>query len=105
MSGAGEAPVPYRVVYSGRVRTDLRALMDRALALNRGRAVADAVKAIDTRLRIYPQFGQPLRELATEEETLWVGTVPPLVVHYVIDDERRLVFVVHPFKPLPGLGL
>jgi hypothetical protein len=105
MSTAGKDPVRYRVVYSEHVRVGLKELLARAAARNLGRAIADAVKEIDARLRIYPQFGQPLRDLQTVGETVWIGTVGPLVVQYVIDDERRLVFVVAPFKPLPRLGL
>ena len=70
-----------------------------------GREALNAVKTIDQRLRIYPQFGQPLRDLETPGETLWVATVWPLVARYVIDEDRRVAFVVTTFKPLPNLGL
>jgi hypothetical protein len=53
---------------------------------------------------VYPQFGEPLRDLITLGETLWAGTVPPFVAHYVIDEARRLVFVVRPFMLLPKPG-
>jgi hypothetical protein len=105
MSAAGEGPVRYRVVYSGHVRAGLRELLGRAAARGLDRTIAEAVREIDARLRVYPQFGQPLRDLKTVGKTVWVGAVEPLVVQYVIDDERRLVFVVAPFKTLPGLGL
>jgi hypothetical protein len=105
MSPAGEGPVPYQLVYSERVRNALRELLERARAQGIGRRVLDAVKAIDALLRLYPQFGQPLRDLEISGETLWIGTVAPVVARYVIDEERRLVFVVVPFKVLPGLGL
>lgn len=105
MSAAGGEQTHYRVVYSGHVRTQLQALLARADALGLRPAIAAAVREIDARLRIYPQFGQPLRDLAAEGETLWLGAVSPLVAEYVIDDPRRLVFVVKPFRPLPRLGL
>jgi hypothetical protein len=105
MSAPGESPAHYRVVYSGQVRTGLKELLARADALKVRPAIAAAVREIDARLGVYPQFGQPLRDLATKGETLWVGAFGPLVVHYVIDEPRRLVFVVIPFKPLPRLGL
>lgn len=105
MNPAGEQPVTYRVIYSERVRQELRALLERAQARGIGRPVLDAVKGIDARLRVYPQFGQPLRDLATAGETLWIGVVEPVVVRYVVDEERRLVFVVVPLKVLSGFGL
>jgi len=97
--------VPYRVVYSERVRTDLRELLTRAVACGLGQQALTALREIDTRLRVDPQFGEPLRDLKTEGETLWIGTIPPMVVQYVIDEERRSVFVVVPLKPLPESGL
>jgi hypothetical protein len=105
MSPAGEESTHYRVVYSGYVRDQLKALLARASAINLRQEVAGAVRDIDARLRVYPQFGQPLQDLKTEGETAWVGVVEPLVVRYVIDEPRRLVFVLVPFQPLSRLGL
>jgi len=67
--------------------------------------LAAAIQALDHRLRVYPQFGQPLRDLTVEPAQLWIATVPPLVVKYLLDEERRLVMVVQPITPLPGSGL
>jgi hypothetical protein len=64
-----------------------------------------ALKAIDHRLSVYPQFGEPLRDLKMRGETLWIGTIEPLVVQYIIDEPNRLVFVVVPLKILPGFEL
>jgi len=94
-------PVPYRVIYSERVRTGIRELLAQLAAQGSGRQALDALHQLDARLRVYPQFGEPLRDLKTPGETLWAGTVPPFVVNYAIDEERRLVFVVRPFKLLP----
>ncbi len=105
MSAAGEGPAHYRVVYSGQVRAHLQALLARAEALGLRPMIAAAVRDTDARLRVYPQFGQPLRDLATAGEALWIGAVGPLVVKYVIDEPRRLVFVVQQFQPLSRLGL
>jgi len=105
VSAPHDPPVPYRVIYSDRVRSQLQDLINRAGQVGLGRQVLDAVKLIDQRLRIYPQFGQTLCDLLTPGETLWVAAVWPLLARYVIDEERRLVFVVAPFKPLPNLGL
>jgi hypothetical protein len=72
--------VPYRVVYSERVRTELRALVRRAIDAGYGRAVLDALRELDARLRIYPQFGERRRDLAMTGQSLWEATFPPLFV-------------------------
>ena len=97
-------PVPYRVAYSGRVRAELSRLGARAKATGLAAPFIAAVKEIDHRLRIYPQFGQPLCDLKLEPAQLWIGVVPPLVVRYSLDEERRLVMVAFPFLPLPRSG-
>jgi hypothetical protein len=93
------------VVYSGRVRKAVRSLVARAKARGRGRQVLDALRELDRRLHLYPQFGEPLIDLTHEPGQLWVGTIQPLVVRYAIYDDRRLVLVVHPILSLPGSGL
>lgn len=105
MSDPTEGPAAYRVIYSERVRLELKELLTRARALGFEQSVRAAAAEIDARLHIYPQFGEPLRDLVTQPQTLWHGTVPPLVVEYVLDETRRLVAVGVPFRPLPGCGL
>lgn len=105
MNDPTSSPPPYRVTYSGRVRDALRELVTRAHGLGLGPQVRAAVLEIDHRLRIYPQFGQPLRDLNVEQAMLWIGVVPPLVAQYVIDEAGRQVMVVLPIVPLPDSGL
>lgn len=105
MSPPNEPPIPYRVVYSELVRRELIGLLRRAMASGLGRQTVQAVQDADARLRIYPQFGEPLYDLAMEEATIWLGTVPPLVIQYMIDEQRRLVFVVQPMRLLPHSGI
>jgi hypothetical protein len=90
------ALIPYKVIYSGRVK--------RAATFGRSRDVLDALRDIDHRLRIYPQFGEPLRDLSVKPLQLWIGTIGPLVVQYILDEDQRQVFVVRPFKTLRGLS-
>ncbi|MBI1915929.1 MAG: hypothetical protein HYS12_14520 [Planctomycetes bacterium] len=105
MSAPEPSPVPYRVVYSGLVRNSLRNLVVRAAARSRSSEVLAAAREIDRRLKIYPQFGETLRDLHTVGETVWHAAVPPLHVFYIIDDPNRAVFVVEPFEFLPHSGL
>ncbi len=104
MSEPSASPVPYRVVYSEHVRNELKDLLTRAKESSRERPALDAAKEIDRRLHIYPQFGEPRRDLESLGVTIWSGTVPSLVVEYVIDERERVVFVAIPFKALPHSG-
>lgn len=96
---------PYRVFDSGRVRDELERLVAQARTRGLAPHVLAAVKEIDRRFRVYPQFGQPLRDLNQRPLCLWLGCVPPLSVHYVLDEERRQVSVAVPLTPLPRSGL
>ena len=104
MSQPSDDPVPYRVVYSGQVRDGIKALVARAKTAGLGQETLRAVKQIDRLLHLYPQFGEPLRDLKAIGHTEMIGTVQPLFVRYVIDEARRTVFVVHPIEPLPHVG-
>lgn len=100
MTEASGSAVPYRVVYSELVRNELKGLLTEAKSHGLGLQALEAIKTIDYRLRVYPQFGEPLRDLTTLGVTLWIGSVPPLVVKYVIDEDARSVFVVVPLQLL-----
>jgi hypothetical protein len=82
-------PVPYRVSYSGSVRDELRKLVARALERGLGPQMLAAMKELDRRLRIYPQFGDPVRDSKLQLARVWIGVVPPLVAQYVLDDLTR----------------
>jgi hypothetical protein len=104
VNGTENELVPYRVVYSERVRVELRALVERAIGAGQGRNVLDSLKELDARLRIYPQFGERRRDLAMTGQSQWAATFPPLFVEYVIDESNRAVYVVIPIKVLPHAG-
>jgi len=104
MTDLPTTPIPYRVSYTEQVRQALRPLVARARERGLSQQVLDALKEIDRRLRIYPQFGQPLRDLKLEGTQLWIGVVPPLVVHYVLNEEMRLVMVAVPIVSLRRSG-
>jgi hypothetical protein len=104
VSEPSDSPVPYRVVYSEWARNELKKLTARARERGFGAEVLAALKKMDGLLRMYPQFGQPLRDLKVEPALLCVGVVPPLVVRYTLDEQRRLVTVVSPISTLPQSG-
>ncbi len=94
----------YRVSYSGRVRDSLLALVARARSAGLAVPILKAILDLDRRLQVYPQFGEPLRDLSLEGAQLWIGTISPLVIRYVIDEVHRQVLVVAPPQLLPRCG-
>jgi hypothetical protein len=68
-------------------------------------ALLASLRELDRRLRIYPQFGQPLWDLSVRPTRLWIGVVPPLVLHYILDEDQRRVMVIRPPIPLPHTGI
>lgn len=95
----------YEVSYSRRVTEAVRELVARNPA--HARSILSSVRQIHDRFRVYPQFGQPLRDLEPPGAQLWIAVVAPLVVLYVLieTDTTRHVTVVRPFFCLPNSGL
>ncbi len=50
----GPSPAPYRVIYSERVRSELKRLLERAAACAAGDQVLHAAREINARLQVYP---------------------------------------------------
>lgn len=105
MSSPALGPVPYAVSYSEHVRQELRGLVARARERGLVDGVLAALRDLDARLRVYPQFGEPLRDLRHVPLQLWIGCVAPLVVRYVLDESARVVMVVEPIRPFSRKGL
>jgi hypothetical protein len=81
------------VVYVEAVREVLRKF---AAVARKGGTILEAIAAVrelDHRLHIYPQFGDPISDLTHEPGQVCLGTIPPLVARYAIYEERRLVIV------------
>jgi hypothetical protein len=101
VSESPASPIPYRVSYSEVVRQKLSAFADEALERGLGQEYLAGLKEFDRRLRIYPQFGDPLSDLNLKPAQLCIGVVWPVVLRYSLDEERRLVLVVASFLLLP----
>jgi hypothetical protein len=101
MSVAASEPVPYRVVYSERVRQRLLALADVARERGDGEAFLEALKEFHRRLCLYPQFGEPLIDLTHQSGQVWLGVVRPLAMRYGIFEDKRLVMVAETPVLLP----
>lgn len=93
MSGTADGPAPYRVSYSRRVRQRLVELAAAARQRGDGEEFLAALREFDRRLRVYPQFGDPLIDLLAEAGQVRLGTVPPLAMRYGVLEERRVVLV------------
>jgi hypothetical protein len=100
MTQPGSPAQTYKVAYSGRVREKLAEVLRQQVTVGNGPAALNAIKALDYRLRVYPQFGEVLQDLQMEGESRWIAAVPPFVVEYIIDEVHRCVFVVVPLKIL-----
>jgi hypothetical protein len=83
----------YEVVYSEGVREAVRGFAAAAKAVGTIQELVAAVRELDRRLHIYPQFGDPIIDLAQEPGQVCLGTVPPVVARYAIFEQRRLVIV------------
>lgn len=101
----GSAPERYKVSYSQLVRDSLAELLARAKDAGCGKEFLQAAKEIAELLQVYPQFGEPLMDLPHSSGQIWHGTIGPLVVRYAIYEDRRLVMVGEPLKPLPNSGI
>lgn len=93
MSEPTGSPIPYRVSYSAAVRERLKALAAVARERGDGEEFLAALREFDRRLRVYPQFGDPLIDLVEEAGQVRLGAVPPLAMRYGVIEERRLVLV------------
>ena len=107
MSPPTPSPEPYRVETAGVVDRGLEALQDRAAAAGFEQPFLDALAQIFRILRTYPPYGEPLRELRQQGQSVYVTlafTIGPLFVEYVLDEANRSVFLVEPVKVMPHAG-
>lgn len=93
MSSGEDAPVPYQVVYSERVRQHLFALGRIARQRGDSEAFLAALSEFHRRLCLYPQFGDPLADLKHEPGQVWIGIIRPLAMRYAVLDDKRLVAI------------
>ena len=85
--------VMYDVTYSGRVQQRLAELAAIAKARGDSEEFLIALGEFDRRLRVYPQFGDPLTDLLAEEGQIRLGVIPPLTMRYGVLEEQKVVFV------------
>ena len=52
-----------------------------------------ALREFDRRLRVYPQFGDPLADLGHDGGTVRIGIIRPLSVRYALIESQRLVLL------------
>jgi hypothetical protein len=81
------------VAYSEQVRQRLLALAGIARERGDGEEFIAALREFHRRLSLYPQFGEPLRDLAIKLGQAWIGILRPLAMRYAVFDEQRVVIV------------
>jgi hypothetical protein len=86
-----DPPVPYTVEYSSFVLQHLRRLAQEASARGDGPAFVAALREFHRRLELFPQFGDPIMDLSTEEGQIRLGIIRPLSMRYGVCEARRLV--------------
>lgn len=93
MNVQSHSPEPYKVSISPRFYKKALELGEQAKRRGDGDAFAAAMREFERRLRIYPQFGDPLSDLRYATGTMRIGIIPPIAMRYGVLEERRLVFV------------
>lgn len=88
-----DSPRLYDLSVSGWAYDRLQELVEAAKARGDGEEFLAALGEFHRRLRLYPQFGDPLVDLLHEEGEIRLGVVPPLAMRYGVLEARRLVFV------------
>ena len=88
-----ESPRLYDLVVSGRVYEQLLELVDAAKVRRDGEACLAALAEFRRRLRLYPQFGDPLADLVVADGQVRLGAVAPLSMRYGVLESRREVLV------------
>ena len=83
----------YAVNFSGLVREYIHELSRVAIERGDGDVFAAALAEFIRRLRIYPQFGDPLSDLTHQVGHIRLGVVPPLSMRYGVLEDHRVVFV------------
>ena len=86
-----DPPVPYTVDYSSFVLQHFRRLAQEASARGDGPAFVAALREFHRRLELFPQFGDPIMDLSTEEGQIRLGIIRPLAMRYGVCEARRLV--------------
>ena len=86
-SGGGE----YAISCSPRVRERLIELSRVSHERGDGAAFLAALVQFEARLRVYPQFGDPLADLGSVGGAIRIGVIRPLSMRYAVVEERRLV--------------
>jgi hypothetical protein len=86
-----DTPVPYTVEYSSFVLQQLRRLAQEASVRGDGPAFVAALREFHRRLELFPQFGDPIMDLSTEDGQIRLGIIRPLCMRYGVYEARRLV--------------
>jgi hypothetical protein len=88
-----QTPTRYRVSISDRTSDRIIELARKAKLRGDGADFAASLLDFYDRLKVYPQFGDPIIDLLSEVGQVRVGIVRPIAMRYAVLEERKLVFV------------
>jgi hypothetical protein len=89
-------PMPYRVVNSGLVTEEFRALIAQATAEHRLEEVKKATKKVFEGLKWVPDaIGESTEELSSPGTIKRHVLEEPLTIDFAINEEHRVVFILH----------
>ena len=96
---------PYSVKMVGHFKDRFEWLGRKALARGLREPVEKAMRSILTRMAGDPRnWGDPKFASRTQGGTVYTGYFLPVIVHYVVFEELKLVWL-YDIRPWPGAGL
>jgi hypothetical protein len=95
---------PYRVENSGLVMEQMREIIAEAKATGRVRQVQAAFQTIARALAFVPlDLGESRDDLSALRLSQRIAFVPPLVVHFAVSEQQRIVWIKHmKLEPVRG---
>jgi hypothetical protein len=99
MSSEGNGQLSYRLAVSGLIQQTITSLIAEADSLGSGAEVREAIASIFQRLRSNPlEFGELKGKLTTLNLLMHVATISPVVVHFGIHQQLKIVFIQKKYR-------
>jgi hypothetical protein len=87
------SPGEYQITLSAQAFEWVKEISKVAVSRGDSQSFLHALKEFHRRLRIYPQFGDPLVDLVEHHGQIRIGIIPPLAMRYAVYEDQRLVII------------